>query len=73
MKTKVLTTIFALGFWGLAAAQGAPNFEEVDTNDDNMINAQEASTVVEIDFSAADANQDGHLDRAEYEAAASAE
>lgn len=69
MNSKLLTTVLALGFLGLASAQSAPAFEEVDTNGDGSIDRQEASVIEGIDFAAADTNQDGALSREEYEAA----
>ena len=69
MNSKLLTTAIALSFSGLALAQNAPAFEEVDTNGDGSIDRQEASVIEGIDFALADANQDGVLNREEYEAA----
>lgn len=71
MKARVLVSLFALGFTGLALAQqaAAPPFDQVDTNGDGMISRTEAQQVEGLDFAQADTNQDGSLDRQEYEAA----
>lgn len=66
---KSLISMLILGFAGSAVAQGLPAFEEVDANGDGQISEQEAAAVEGLDFASADANQDGALDRAEYEAA----
>lgn len=68
---KLSITLLALGFAGVALAQGAPSFEEVDANQDGSISREEAAAVEGLDFSTADANQDGSLDRQEYQAATS--
>jgi hypothetical protein len=51
---------------GVAVATDAPKFEEVDTNKDGRLTQEEAASVPELDFAAADMNQDGLLSRAEY-------
>jgi Ca2+-binding EF-hand superfamily protein len=62
--TTVLTT---------AQAQGSPKpqltFEQLDTNKDGRISVSEArrDKVVAARFAAADANQDGYLDRKEFD------
>jgi hypothetical protein len=66
MKAKVSVTLLALGFAGAALAQDAPSFEEVDQNGDGMISQEEAAAVEGLDFATADTNQDGSLDRDEY-------
>lgn len=71
MKAKVSVTLLALGFAGAALAQQAPSFEEVDQNSDGMISQEEAASVEGLDFATADTNQDGSLDRSEYEQASS--
>lgn len=68
MKTS-LTALMAVGFAASALAQGLPAFEEVDANGDGTISADEASAIEGLDLATADTNQDGVLDRAEYEAA----
>jgi Ca2+-binding EF-hand superfamily protein len=72
MNAKVSVTLLALGFAGSALAQ-APAFEEVDQNSDGMISQEEAAAVEGLDFATADTNQDGSLDRSEYESASSQE
>lgn len=69
MKTKVSITLLALGFAGAALAQDAPSFEEVDQNSDGMISQEEAASVEGLDLATADTNQDGSLDREEFNAA----
>lgn len=71
MKAKVSVTLLALGFAGAALAQEAPSFEEVDQNSDGMISQEEAASVEGLDFATADTNQDGSLDRNEYQQASS--
>lgn len=71
MNAKVSVTLLALGFTGVALAQGTPGFEEVDQNSDGMISQEEAASVEGLDFATADTNQDGSLDRTEYESASS--
>ena len=51
-----------------AFAQGLPAFEEVDQNSDGQISQQEAGVVEALDFATADADQDGTIDRSEYQA-----
>lgn len=69
MKTRVSITLLAIGFVGAALAQDAPAFEEVDQNMDGRISQEEAATVEGLDVATADRNQDGSLDREEYNAA----
>lgn len=70
MKRYLAISLLALGFTGFAAAQGQlPAFEEVDSNGDGLISADEAAAVEGLDFVTADANQDGAIDRDEYSAA----
>jgi hypothetical protein len=70
---KLSIALLALGFTGAAMAQEAPSFEEVDANSDGMISQEEAAAVEGLDLATADTNQDGSLDRAEYQAATSGE
>lgn len=62
--------ILALGFSCFAFAQSLPPFEEVDQNSDGAISRSEAAAIEGLDFAAADTDQNGLLDRAEYSAAA---
>jgi hypothetical protein len=50
-----------------AIAQELPAFEDVDQNSDGMISAAEASFVEGLDFTTADANQDGWISQEEYQ------
>jgi len=68
-----LIGLAVLGFSAAALAQGAPSFEEVDSNGDGLISAEEAAAIEGLDMATADANQDGALDRVEYEAATTQE
>lgn len=54
-----------IAFSGLASANPPP-YEDIDTNGDERIDAQEASRVAWIDFLSVDRNQDGIIDRDEY-------
>ncbi|MGH8194167.1 MAG: hypothetical protein ACREQ8_07195 [Woeseiaceae bacterium] len=65
MNTHWTTTFLALGFSGAALLQSAASFDEVDQNDDGSI-SQEEATIVGLDLSSADSNQDRALDRDEY-------
>ncbi|MCA9510128.1 MAG: hypothetical protein R3E88_14745 [Myxococcota bacterium] len=66
--TSALAFALALGLAGASFAT-TPKFDEVDSNDDGMVSKSEAAKVDGLDFAKADANGDGHLTRAEYEAA----
>lgn len=68
MNKLLPISIVAFGFSTAAFAQDLPSFEEVDTNRDGMISAEEAAAVEALDFATADTNQDGVIDRAEYAA-----
>ncbi|HEX9876635.1 MAG TPA: hypothetical protein VGC50_08300 [Gammaproteobacteria bacterium] len=63
---SLLTFLAAMGFALAAVAQEMPSFEDVDLNGDGAISESEASVVEGLDFAAADANQDGGIDRDEY-------
>ena len=67
MKAHVLTALAALAFSAGAMAQETPSFDSVDTNQDGMINQEEATSVEGLDFAAADTNHDGLLDLSAYE------
>lgn len=66
MTKKILVAL------SLAALAGAPafaaTFDEVDADKDGVISAEEAAAAG-IDLTTADANQDGSLDQAEFDAA----
>jgi hypothetical protein len=66
MKTLLSALLVAIGLSTTVLAQNLPAFEEVDTNRDGAISGTEASIVEGLDLAAADTNQDGVLDRAEY-------
>ena len=55
----------------MAESEKIPEFSEVDTNQDGMINRDEASQVPEIAnlYNGADLDQDGNLDSNEYDRA----
>jgi hypothetical protein len=67
MKVLLPAVIATVGLSAAALAQELPAFEEVDTNRDGVISLSEASIVEGLDLASADANQDGVLDRAEYD------
>ena len=67
---KFLLVLSSFAFSGAALAQMTlPAFEEVDTNADALISAEEAAAIEGLDFATADVNQDGSLDQEEYAAA----
>ena len=68
MSKKTLAALALITFSGAAMA-GAPAFGDVDTDQNGSISAEEAMAVEGLDFTKADANQDGALDEAEYGAA----
>lgn len=51
---------------GAAGAKTVPSFSEVDQNTNGIIEATEAATAG-VNMVAADINEDGHLDKAEWE------
>ena len=67
MSKKTLAALALITFSGAALA-GAPAFADVDTDQNGMISAEEASAAG-MDITKADANQDGSVDEAEYKAA----
>ena len=68
MSKKTLAALALITFSGAAMA-AAPSFGDVDTDQNGSISAEEAMAVEGLDFTKADANQDGALDEAEYGAA----
>lgn len=71
MKRYLSLAMLALGFSGVALAQDLPSFNDVDTNGDGKISQEEASQVEGVDFATWDANQDGYIDRQEWDKMAS--
>ena len=71
MTKRFLTTLMALGLFSGVALAAPPAFQDIDTNQDGVITADEAAQVEGLDMASADANGDGQLSLEEYEAAAS--
>lgn len=72
--SKWMSTLAFVGILGVGiAAFGVtkPPFDEVDKDEDGLISRAEAAKVENLDFTKADANKDGMLDRSEYESATS--
>ena len=68
LRAGSLATLFLLV--ALPAFAAAPlSFEEVDTDGDGLVSADEAANVAGLDFDAADTDQDGTLTVDEYEIA----
>ncbi len=72
MLRRFASVSVLLAVAGLAAAQDRPppSFESLDANKDGRISVSEArkDPRVAARFAAADTNQDGYLDRAEFSA-----
>lgn len=67
-RMKSLASVLLLA--ALPAFAAAPlSFEEVDTDGDGLVSADEAANVAGLDFDAADTDQDGTLSIDEYEIA----
>lgn len=70
LATLILAMATAWASLPAALAQSAPQstFEQLDTNKDGRISVSEArkDKTVAARFAAADANQDGYLDRTEF-------
>jgi hypothetical protein len=64
-----LIALAVLGVSAAAFAHGQVPFEDADSNGDGQISADEAAAIEGLDLASADTNQDGVLDRAEYDAA----
>ena len=67
MRAFVLSALLLIAFPTLAAAP--LTFEEVDTDGDGLISADEAASVEGLNFDDADADHDGTLSVDEYEIA----
>lgn len=67
MRALVLSALLFIAFPTLAAAP--LTFEEVDTDGDGLISADEAASVEGLNFDDADADHDGTLSVDEYEIA----
>jgi len=69
MRTLLIPTAFVF-FAGLALAEAAPKFEQLDVNGDGVLLPEEAEGALSVEFSEADTNGDGGLSRSEYATAA---
>ncbi len=67
MRTVILPILLLAALPVFAAAP--LTFEEVDTDGDGLVSADEAATVEALDFDAADTNEDGTLSVDEYDIA----
>lgn len=67
MRTLVLSALLLVAFPAFASAP--LTFEEVDTDGDGLISADEAASVEGLDFNTADGDNDGTLTVDEYEIA----
>ncbi|MDS4027020.1 MAG: hypothetical protein RKO25_08590 [Candidatus Contendobacter sp.] len=67
MRALLLSILLLATFTTLAAAP--LTFEEVDTDGDGLISADEAANVEGLDFNAADSDNDGTLSVDEYDIA----
>ena len=67
MRALLLSILLLAAFTTLAAAP--LTFEEVDTDGDGLISADEAANVEGLDFNAADSDNDGTLSVDEYDIA----
>ncbi|MCH9673946.1 MAG: hypothetical protein K0U93_21090 [Gammaproteobacteria bacterium] len=68
MKSKLLCAAIVAAASGVAFA-AAPAFDDVDADKNGAITPSEALAVDGLDFSKADVDGDGKLNRAEYEEA----
>jgi hypothetical protein len=69
MRTLLIPTGF-LFMAGLALADTAPKFDQLDRNGDGVLLPEEAEGALSVDFGQADTNGDGGLSRSEYASAA---
>jgi len=67
MRTSILPALLLAALPAIAAP--ALTFEEVDTDGDGLISADEGASVERLDFNAADGDNDGTLTVDEYEIA----
>lgn len=67
MRTAILPILLLTALPAFAATP--LTFEEVDTDGDGLISADEAATVETLDFDTADTDQDGTLSVDEYDIA----
>ncbi len=67
MRIVILPALLLAAAFAFAATP--LTFEEVDTDGDGLISADEAATIEKLDFNAADSDNDGTLSVDEYDIA----
>lgn len=66
MTKKILVPVFLVAF--ASAPVSAASFDEVDTDKNGVLSEEEAKAAG-VDLATADQNQDGQVDKTEFEAA----
>jgi len=66
-----LALVSVLAIAGPASGMEAASFDDLDANKDGKLSKEEAAKKAGLDFAKADTDNDGWLNRSEYEAAVS--